>query len=88
MLGRIHGKVNVQSPKGSLWRGGAGTRHLKKRAGASPLSLGALNFNNVHNWEHYGNLVTYMRIKNVVPPSSEEAQMPAPKQEKPESQRK
>ena len=24
-----------------------------------------------HNWEHYGNLVTYMRIKGVVPPSSE-----------------
>ncbi len=24
-----------------------------------------------HNWEHYGNMVTYMRIKGVVPPSSE-----------------
>jgi len=24
-----------------------------------------------HNWEHYGNLVTYMRIKGLVPPSSE-----------------
>jgi hypothetical protein len=22
-------------------------------------------------WEHYGNLVTYMRLKNIVPPSSE-----------------
>ena len=24
-----------------------------------------------HNWEHYGNMVTYMRIKGIVPPSSE-----------------
>ena len=24
-----------------------------------------------HNAEHYGNLVTYMRLKNIVPPSSE-----------------
>jgi hypothetical protein len=59
-----------------------------KLFGTDTPRLGALNFNNVHNWEHYGNLVTYMRIKNVVPPSSEQAQMPAPKQEKPESQPK
>jgi uncharacterized damage-inducible protein DinB len=24
-----------------------------------------------HNWEHYGNMVTYMRMKGLVPPSSE-----------------
>jgi len=42
--------------------------------------LGVLSFNSVHNWEHYGNLVTYMRIKNIVPPSSEQAPPPAPKQ--------
>jgi hypothetical protein len=59
-----------------------------KLFGADTPRLGALNFNNVHNWEHYGNLVTYMRIKNIVPPSSEQAQMPAPKQEKPEAQPK
>ena len=61
---------------------------IVKLFGTDTPRLGALNFNNVHNWEHYGNLVTYMRIKNVVPPSSEQAQMPAPKQEKPESQPK
>lgn len=33
--------------------------------------LGVLNFNSVHVYEHYGNLVTYMRIKGIVPPSSE-----------------
>jgi uncharacterized damage-inducible protein DinB len=32
--------------------------------------LGAMDFNFAHNMEHYGNLVTYMRIKGIVPPSS------------------
>ena len=30
-----------------------------------------LSFNVSHNFEHYGNLVTYMRINKIVPPSSE-----------------
>lgn len=33
--------------------------------------LGVLAFNNVHDMEHYGNMVTYMRLKGLVPPSSE-----------------
>lgn len=32
--------------------------------------LGTLAFNNAHNFEHYGNIVTYMRINGMVPPSS------------------
>ena len=36
--------------------------------------LGVLNINNLHDMEHYGNLVTYMRMKNIVPPSTEAAQ--------------
>lgn len=32
---------------------------------------GVLAFNVVHDYEHYGNLVTYMRINGIVPPSSE-----------------
>jgi uncharacterized damage-inducible protein DinB len=32
--------------------------------------LGAMDFNSAHNMEHYGNLVTYMRLKGIVPPSS------------------
>jgi uncharacterized damage-inducible protein DinB len=32
--------------------------------------IGALSFNGAHNYEHYGNLVTYMRMNNMVPPSS------------------
>jgi uncharacterized damage-inducible protein DinB len=47
-----------------------------------------LSVNIGHNMEHYGNLVTYMRIKGIVPPTSEQGQTPAPKQEKPESQPK
>jgi uncharacterized damage-inducible protein DinB len=30
-----------------------------------------LFFNSSHAWEHYGNVVTYLRIKGIVPPSSE-----------------
>ncbi len=41
--------------------------------------LGALTVNNMHNMEHYGNLVTYMRMKNIVPPSSEPKSPPPPK---------
>jgi uncharacterized damage-inducible protein DinB len=32
---------------------------------------GVMQFNSIHNYEHYGNLVTYMRLKGIVPPSSE-----------------
>jgi uncharacterized damage-inducible protein DinB len=41
--------------------------------------LGAMDFNTAHNMEHYGNLVTYMRIKGIVPPSSEPRQPAAKK---------
>lgn len=33
--------------------------------------LGVLGVNNVHSALHYGNLITYMRLKNIVPPSSD-----------------
>ncbi|HEY0304633.1 MAG TPA: DinB family protein [Longimicrobiales bacterium] len=33
---------------------------------------GALTFNTSHNWEHYGNIVTYMRLNGMVPPSSQQ----------------
>ena len=41
--------------------------------------LGVLTVNNMHNMEHYGNLVTYMRMKNIVPPTSEPRSQPQPK---------
>jgi uncharacterized damage-inducible protein DinB len=33
--------------------------------------LAVMDFNTAHTMEHYGNLVTYMRLKGIVPPSSE-----------------
>jgi len=33
--------------------------------------LARLMGNLTHDWEHYGNIVTYLRIKGLVPPSSE-----------------
>jgi uncharacterized damage-inducible protein DinB len=37
-----------------------------------PTRLGALVFNSSHDAEHYGNLVTYLRAKGLVPPSSQQ----------------
>jgi len=33
--------------------------------------LNVLHFNTAHDMEHYGNIVTYMRLKGLVPPSSQ-----------------
>ena len=44
---------------------------MVKLMGGDKPKLGVLTINNVHTIEHYGNLVTYMRIKNIVPPTSE-----------------
>lgn len=37
--------------------------------------LSILTFNVGHNMEHYGNIVTYLRIKGLVPPSSQQQSM-------------
>ena len=37
--------------------------------GSSPRGM-ILAFNTSHNFEHYGNLVTYLRLNKIVPPSS------------------
>jgi len=34
--------------------------------------INVLSFNTAHTDEHYGNIVTYMRLKNLVPPSSKQ----------------
>lgn len=39
--------------------------------GGPSTRLAVLIFNGHHDWEHYGNLVTYMRLKGLVPPSSQ-----------------
>jgi uncharacterized damage-inducible protein DinB len=37
--------------------------------------LMVLTFNIAHSYEHYGNLVTYMRLNKIIPPSSEKSGM-------------
>jgi uncharacterized damage-inducible protein DinB len=49
----------------------AGAAELVSFSGMRITKLGALDFNTAHTMEHYGNLVTYMRINGIVPPSSE-----------------
>jgi uncharacterized damage-inducible protein DinB len=44
---------------------------MMKFGGGQRSMAGILNFNNAHDFEHYGNLVTYLRIKGIVPPSSQ-----------------
>jgi uncharacterized damage-inducible protein DinB len=42
--------------------------------GRRATKVGLMDYNIAHTMEHYGNLVTYMRIKGIVPPSSEKSQ--------------
>jgi len=54
--------------------------NMTDEAGARPVNFftgpntafGVLAFNAAHNYEHYGNLVTYMRLNGITPPSSME----------------
>ena len=38
---------------------------------AGRTKFGMLNWNVWHTWEHYGNIIVYLRLKGLVPPSSE-----------------
>src|SRR5262245_26964663 len=49
----------------------ASANETVKAFGQERNKLGVLWFNASHNFEHYGNLVVYMRLKGIVPPSSE-----------------
>ncbi|MFB3813703.1 MAG: DinB family protein [Terriglobales bacterium] len=48
-----------------------GTQRVKVFADDNVAKLNVLTINNMHTIEHYGNLITYLRLKNIVPPSSE-----------------
>jgi uncharacterized damage-inducible protein DinB len=43
--------------------------------------LTVLSANTAHDYEHYGNMATYMRIKGIVPPTSEKSGSPEQKPE-------
>ena len=59
----------------------SGAQMVKLFGGDTP-KLDVLTVNNMHNMEHYGNLVTYMRMKNIVPPTSEAPAQPQPQPKK------
>ena len=49
----------------------ANVAQIVKLFGGERTRLNVLSFNTTHNYEHYGNMVTYMRMKGLVPPTSE-----------------
>ena len=55
-------------------RADAGMFAMTKLFGGERTRLSALTLNTTHDGEHYGNIVTYMRIKGMVPPSSQPSQ--------------
>jgi uncharacterized damage-inducible protein DinB len=57
----------------------ASATQMVKFYGRPTPKLGVLEANSSHIVEHYGNLVTYMRMKNIVPPTSEPGVMPQSK---------
>jgi uncharacterized damage-inducible protein DinB len=48
-----------------------GAKMVKSMMGGDMSKLSILAFNTAHDFEHYGNLVTYMRLNKMVPPSSQ-----------------
>jgi len=59
----------------------AGWKEPATIVGAARQRSAPLMLTIVHLWEHYGNMVTYLRLKGIVPPSSEPrsaAASPAP----------
>jgi hypothetical protein len=44
---------------------------MVKVEGLDVTKLATMSFNTAHNMEHYGNIVTYMRMNKMVPPSSQ-----------------
>jgi len=51
-----------------------------------PTRFSYLNWNLWHTWEHYGNIVVYLRMNGLVPPSSEGSQMQMPAAKPPASE--
>lgn len=58
----IQAHATLAGPKGAELADGFGAKHPR---------VGFLYFNSMHAFEHYGNVITYLRIKGIVPPSSE-----------------
>lgn len=50
---------------------GAGALEPISFFGQERTRAGVMFFNNMHTYEHYGNIVTYLRANGIVPPTSE-----------------
>ncbi len=57
----------------------SGSETVKFFGGDTP-KRDVLTANNMHTVEHYGNIITYLRLKNIVPPTSEPGSPGQPKQ--------
>jgi uncharacterized damage-inducible protein DinB len=53
----------------------AAAAQMVKHSGIDTPKLFLLNMNIAHAALHYGNLITYMRLKNIVPPSTDDMNM-------------
>ena len=53
--------------------------HVEARVSGKNAKRDALTANTMHGVEHYGNLIVYLRMKGIVPPSSEPRATPEPK---------
>jgi hypothetical protein len=66
-----------------VWAANGACDALTDTSGAEMVKFGKsdrtrfsmLNWNLWHTWEYYGNVVVYLRMKGLVPPSSERMQM-------------
>jgi hypothetical protein len=54
---------------------------MRKFMGNDLPRVDVLTANNMHTIEHYGNIVTYLRMNKIVPPSTEMMRAPAAKKE-------
>ena len=52
---------------------------MVKLFGFNLAKLSLFSLNTAHTDEHYGNMVTYLRLKGIVPPTSENPPPQAPK---------
>jgi uncharacterized damage-inducible protein DinB len=57
-----------------VWAGMTSDKMLETATmfGGPKTRVSILDFNTGHTYEHYGNLSTYLRMKKIIPPSSEE----------------
>ena len=64
-------KASAAACEGALSMSDATSQQEVALFGMKGTRLWALNFNAAHTMEHYGNIVTYMRLKGLVPPTSQ-----------------